>query len=316
MRPRYLERDRIPPLPDRIAHAVDDVLGAGFLRMLLQDAGDPGSPTSRTPGLPEAISGRRCSRESASIRQACPMPTCGDHRSRTAYSLTIASMAGAAMTLAQRKKLAPSSRQRAEVTWTRSTPRGFSSAWMAGSIGADFLRGPARGKRRGATERRGGPLRRVPQAHAVGLRRNLSSSVLDALPAFVHSGSPVSGRSGRHSGAQSASLARTESASHAMQSTHSLLLRYLLPVGVAREPHGDVFLQHAIFVSNIEALRRWLPHYVKVHAVLAAVFLGLSALLCARGASSWIAVPAAVLAALEVCSTIVFSAATIALRIV
>ena len=101
-----------------------------------------------------------------------------------------------------------------------------------------------------------------------------------------------------------------------MQSTHSLLLRYLLPVGVAREPRGDVFLQHAMFVSNIEALRRWLPHYVKVHAVLAVVSLGLSALLCARGASSWIAVPAAVVAALEVCSTIVFSAAAIALHLV
>jgi hypothetical protein len=101
-----------------------------------------------------------------------------------------------------------------------------------------------------------------------------------------------------------------------MQSSHSLLLRYLLPVGVAREPQGDVFLQHAMFVSNIEALRRWLPHYVKVHAVLAGVTLSLSALLCAGGASSWIAVPAAVVAALEVCSTIAFAAAVIALRIV
>ena len=94
------------------------------------------------------------------------------------------------------------------------------------------------------------------------------------------------------------------------------MLRYLLPVGVAREPHGDVFLQHAMFVSNIEALRRWLPHYVKVHAVLATVSLGLSALLGAGGAPTWIAVPAAVVAALEVCLTIVFSAAVIALRIV
>ncbi len=101
-----------------------------------------------------------------------------------------------------------------------------------------------------------------------------------------------------------------------MQSPRSLLLRYLFPVGVAREPHGDVFLQHAMFVSNIEALRRWLPHYVKVHAVLAGVSLGLSVLLSVSGASSWIAVPAAVVAALEVCSTIVFLAAAIALRIV
>ena len=101
-----------------------------------------------------------------------------------------------------------------------------------------------------------------------------------------------------------------------MPSTRSLLLRYLLPVGLAREPQGDVFLQHAMFVANIEALRRWLPHYVRVHAVLAGVSLGLSALLGAHGASPWIAVPAAVVAALEVCSTIVFSAGVVALRIV
>ena len=100
-----------------------------------------------------------------------------------------------------------------------------------------------------------------------------------------------------------------------MSLPNSLLLRYLLPVGIAREPHGDVFLQHAMFVSNIEALRRWLPHYVKVHAVLAGATLCLSGLLCACGASSWIAVPVAVVAALEVCSTIVFSAGVIALRI-
>ena len=101
-----------------------------------------------------------------------------------------------------------------------------------------------------------------------------------------------------------------------MPSTPSLLLRYLLPVGVAREPHGDVFLQHAIFVANIEVLRRWLPHYVKVHAVLAGVSLGLCALLHAGCASSWLVVPAAVVAALAVCATIAFSAAALALRIV
>jgi hypothetical protein len=100
-----------------------------------------------------------------------------------------------------------------------------------------------------------------------------------------------------------------------MSLPNSLLLRYLLPVGIAREPRGDVFLQHAMFVSNMEALRRCLPHYVKVHAVLAGVSLGLSGLLNACGASSWIAVPVSVVAALEVCSTIAFSATVIALRI-
>lgn len=100
-----------------------------------------------------------------------------------------------------------------------------------------------------------------------------------------------------------------------MPATRSLLLRYLLPVGLAREPQGDVFLQHAMFVANVQALRRWLPHYVKVHAVLAGASLGLSALASALGASLWLCVPAGVATGLEVCCTIVFSAALVALRI-
>jgi hypothetical protein len=101
-----------------------------------------------------------------------------------------------------------------------------------------------------------------------------------------------------------------------MPAKHSLLLRYLLPVGLAREPHGDVFLQHAMFVSNVQALRRWLPHYVRVHAVLAGATMGVSALVNAFGGSLWVSVPAAVVAGLEVCLTIVFAAGVVALRIV
>ena len=101
-----------------------------------------------------------------------------------------------------------------------------------------------------------------------------------------------------------------------MRTPRSLLLRYLLPVGVAHEPQGDIFLQHAMFVSNVEALRRWLPHYVRVHAVLAGASTVLSALLWARDAPLRIAVTVAIVAALEVCLTIAFAAAAIALRIV
>jgi hypothetical protein len=99
-----------------------------------------------------------------------------------------------------------------------------------------------------------------------------------------------------------------------MRTTPSLLLRYLLPVGLAREPQGDVFRQHAMFVSNVEALRRWLPHYVRVHAILAVMTLGLSAFLGTQGAS-WVAAAAAVVAAPEVCLVVAFAAAAIALRL-
>ena len=100
-----------------------------------------------------------------------------------------------------------------------------------------------------------------------------------------------------------------------MRTPHSLLLRYLLPIGLAREPQGDVFLQHAMFVSNVQALRRWLPHYVRVHAVLAALALGVSAFLGTHGAP-WVAATAAVAAALELCLAIAFAATAIVLRIV
>jgi hypothetical protein len=110
-------------------------------------------------------------------------------------------------------------------------------------------------------------------------------------------------------------LTKTRRHEDTMEPSRSLLLRYLFPVGMAREPHGDLFLQHAMWVSNVEALRRWLPHYAKVHGVLAALLLGLSALLGGLGASPWAVVPASIVAALEVCSTVVFTAGAIALRL-
>ena len=100
-----------------------------------------------------------------------------------------------------------------------------------------------------------------------------------------------------------------------MRTPHSLLLRYLLPIGLAREPQGDVFLQHAMFVSNVQALRRWLPHYVRVHAVLAALALDVSAFLGTHR-TPWVAATAAVAAALKLCLAIAFAATAIALRIV
>src|SRR6185312_14372542 len=100
-----------------------------------------------------------------------------------------------------------------------------------------------------------------------------------------------------------------------MPTPHSLLLRWLLPIGLAREPQGDVFLQHAMFVSNVEALRRWLPHYARVHALLSGLVVTLSAVLGHHGAA-WIAAAAGIVAGLEVCLAIAFAAGAIALRLV
>lgn len=49
---------------------------------------------------------------------------------------------------------------------------------------------------------------------------------------------------------------------------HSLLARYLLPVGLTQAPRGDVFARAAVERDNLQRLRRCLPHYAKVHAVI------------------------------------------------
>ena len=52
-----------------------------------------------------------------------------------------------------------------------------------------------------------------------------------------------------------------------------LLQRYLLPVGLCDTPSGDLFADRAVLERNKQTLRRWMPHYAKVHAVLAGSLL-------------------------------------------
>lgn len=95
----------------------------------------------------------------------------------------------------------------------------------------------------------------------------------------------------------------------------SPLARYLFPLGVLRETFGDAYSQRAIMLRNIERLRRWMPHYARVHAVLA--------LLCVVGAiaigdccgSSVCQACAGLAAALEVVLFVVFACAALALRL-
>ena len=100
-----------------------------------------------------------------------------------------------------------------------------------------------------------------------------------------------------------------------MKSDRSLLMRYLFPVGMVREPRGDLFLQHATFVTNVGALRRWLPHYARVHATLGAGLVASSVVLADCAASPWLLVPTSAAAALEVCLAVVFTAGAVALRL-
>lgn len=85
-----------------------------------------------------------------------------------------------------------------------------------------------------------------------------------------------------------------------------LLKRYLLPVGLCDEPRGDVFLAHAVRRRNLDRLRRWMPHYARVHGVLALLLLGVCNTAEATEVSGWLVAAAAVPTAGEVVLAIVF----------
>ena len=101
-----------------------------------------------------------------------------------------------------------------------------------------------------------------------------------------------------------------------MPPTHrSLWTRYLLPVGLMQAPRGDLFLHRATRVDNLDALRRWMPHYVKVHGVLAGL---LTVAMCAAvslGLPFWLSLLGALANAGELLLFIVFTGLTLALRL-
>jgi len=94
-----------------------------------------------------------------------------------------------------------------------------------------------------------------------------------------------------------------------------LLKRYLLPVGLCREPQGDVFLAHAVRAQNLDRLKRWMPHYARVHAVLATLLLGLCSTANAAQVSGWLVAAAAVPTAGELVLAIVFACTALVLHL-
>ena len=94
-----------------------------------------------------------------------------------------------------------------------------------------------------------------------------------------------------------------------------LLKRYLLPVGLVDEPQGDVYAAHAVRRRNLERLRRWMPHYAKVHGVLALLLLGLCSTANAAEVSGWLVAAAAVPTAGEVVLAIVFACVALVLHL-
>lgn len=98
-------------------------------------------------------------------------------------------------------------------------------------------------------------------------------------------------------------------------SFRSLLLRYLLPVGLMRRPRGDVYLQRAMLLANLDALRRWMPHYVRVHAVLTLALAGIGAAALRLGAPHGLMALAALAASAELVLVVVFGSTALAARI-
>ncbi len=94
-----------------------------------------------------------------------------------------------------------------------------------------------------------------------------------------------------------------------------LLKRYLLPVGLCDEPRGDVFLARAVQRRNLDRLRRWMPHYARVHGVLALCLLGLCSTVEASEISGWLVAAAAVPTAGEVVLAIVFGCVALVLHL-
>lgn len=94
-----------------------------------------------------------------------------------------------------------------------------------------------------------------------------------------------------------------------------LLQRYLLPVGLCAAPSGDLFMDHAVLQRNKQSLKRWMPHYARVHTVLATSLLGICSGANAAQASGWLMAAAAVPTVGEVVLAVVFGSIALVLRL-
>lgn len=102
---------------------------------------------------------------------------------------------------------------------------------------------------------------------------------------------------------------------HASESFKSKLYRYFFFGWLLKEPHGDVWLRHSLRTSNREALDRWLPHYVRVHALVSALLCGLLWAAMSLELSLWFVGPLACGMSVEMCLTLALVAAHLALRL-
>lgn len=100
-----------------------------------------------------------------------------------------------------------------------------------------------------------------------------------------------------------------------MPSRPSLWTRYLLPVGLVQVPQGDLFLRRSMLVDNLDTLRRWMPHYVKVHGVLAGLLTAVTFGAVSAGLPFWLCLLGALADAGELVLFILFTGLSLALRL-
>lgn len=94
-----------------------------------------------------------------------------------------------------------------------------------------------------------------------------------------------------------------------------LLQRYLLPVGLCDRPSGDLFAERAVLARNKQALRRWMPHYARVHTVLAASLLLVCTGAHASQVPAWVVAAAAITTVGELALAITFGCIALVLRL-
>jgi hypothetical protein len=109
--------------------------------------------------------------------------------------------------------------------------------------------------------------------------------------------------------------AATEGGAAAGHGFGRLLQRYLLPVGLCDAPCGELFMDHAMLQRNKQALKRWMPHYARVHTALAASLLGVCSGANAAQASGWLVAAAAVPTVGELVLAVVFGSIALVLRL-
>lgn len=100
-----------------------------------------------------------------------------------------------------------------------------------------------------------------------------------------------------------------------VESFKSKLYRYCFFGWLLEQPPADIYGRNAVRTANRERLERWLPHYVRVHAVLSVICGGLLGGALVLELDLLEIVSTAGATGVEICITLTMFAAYAALRL-